>query len=265
MDTNVNSEVDMDLLVDDQPNEEKDYLDNVNKEPEKQDPDPDKVVEADLEMDPAAATEAFIRKSFGLSVEDLEEEADDMEESGEEIIENAETVTEDEDSLLGIEPATPAAEETTVVVTPPAGGDTTVVEGDVTADATTDAPTEELDLEPKTPADVASLENLRAIYSREDEDATNSDDGLDGDVSLNVTTPNNDVDITLDDKAVTIEPTDAGTSDDGAATDEPPATPSTDDVEKPETDDVEKPETEDEEKEEESTDTDSSAESWWMI
>ncbi len=57
MDTNVNSEVDMDLLVDDQPDEEKDYLDNVNKEPEKQDPDPDKVVEADLEMDPAAATE----------------------------------------------------------------------------------------------------------------------------------------------------------------------------------------------------------------
>ena len=255
MDTNVNSEVDMDLLVDDQPDEEKDYLDNVNKEPEKQDPDPDKVVEADLEMDPAAATEAFIRKNFGLSVEDLEEEADDMEESGEEIIENAETVTEDEDSLLGIEPAAPAAEETTVVVTPPAGGDTTVVEGDVTADTTADAPAEDLDLEPKTPADVASLENLRAIYSREDEDTT--DDGLDGDVSLNVTTPNNDVDITLDDKAVTIEPTDAGTSDDGAATDEPPATPSTDDVEKPET--------EDEEKEGESTDTDSSAESWWMI
>lgn len=62
MDTNVNEEVDMDLLVDNNPDPEQDYLDNHNKEVVEQDPDPDKVVEADLEMDPAAATEELEHK-----------------------------------------------------------------------------------------------------------------------------------------------------------------------------------------------------------
>ena len=62
MDTNVNEDVDMDLLVDNNPDPEQDYLDNHNKEVVEQDPDPDKVVEADLEMDPAAATEELEHK-----------------------------------------------------------------------------------------------------------------------------------------------------------------------------------------------------------
>ena len=61
MDTNEN-DVDMDLLVDNNPDPREDYLDEHNKEVVEQNPDPDKVVEADLEMDPAAATEELERK-----------------------------------------------------------------------------------------------------------------------------------------------------------------------------------------------------------
>ena len=254
MDTNEN-DVDMDLLVDNNPDPREDYLDEHNKEVVEQNPDPDKVVEADLEMDPAAATESFIRKNFGLSVEEMEEEAEEMEASAEEIIENSEPVT-DEDSILGIEPAAPEA--TTVVVTPPEGGETTVVEGEGENEV---VETKTLDVEPDSAAGVASLENLRAIFSREDDetDAMDDDDSS-ADVSLNVQTPNNDVDIDLEGKAVTIEPNEDGEShsepdgDEGSV--ESPETSSDD-----ETTDEDKTESENNDEE----DSDSSAESWWMI
>ena len=252
MDTNEN-DVDMDLLVDNNPDPREDYLDEHNKEVVEQNPDPDKVVEADLEMDPAAATESFIRKNFGLSVEEMEEEAEEMEASAEEIIENSEPVT-DEDSILGIEPAAPEA--TTVVVTPPEGGETTVVEGDGENEV---VETKTLDVEPDSAAGVASLENLRAIFSRED-DETDAMDDSNADVSLNVQTPNNDVDIDLEGKAVTIEPNEDGEShsepdgDEGSV--EAPETSSDD-----ETTDEDKTESENNDEE----DSDSSAESWWMI
>ena len=252
MDTNEN-DVDMDLLVDNNPDPREDYLDEHNKEVVEQNPDPDKVVEADLEMDPAAATESFIRKNFGLSVEEMEEEAEEMEASAEEIIENSEPVT-DEDSILGIEPAAPEA--TTVVVTPPDGGETTVVEGEGENEV---VETKTLDVEPDSAAGVASLENLRAIFSRED-DETDAMDDSNADVSLNVQTPNNDVDIDLEGKAVTIEP-----NENGESHSEPDGDEGT--VESPETSDGEgstdedKPESENNDEE----DSDSSAESWWMI
>ena len=244
MDTNEN-DVDMDLLVDNNHDPREDYLDEHNKEVVEQNPDPDKVVEADLEMDPAAATESFIRKNFGLSVEEMEEEAEEMEASAEEIVENSESVT-DEDSILGIEP--PAPEATTVVVTPPEGGETTVVEGDGENEV---VETKTLDVEPDSAAGVASLENLRAIFSRED-DETDAMDDSNADVSLNVQTPNNDVDIDLEGKAVTIEPNE---------NDESHSEPDGDEgtVEAPETSDDENND------EEEDSDSDSSAESWWMI
>ena len=245
MDTNEN-DVDMDLLVDNNPDPREDYLDEHNKEVVEQNPDPDKVVEADLEMDPAAATESFIRKNFGLSVEEMEEEAEEMEASAEEIVENSESVT-DEDSILGIEP--PAPEATTVVVTPPEGGETTVVEGDGENEV---VETKTLDVEPDSAAGVASLENLRAIFSRED-DETDAMDDSNADVSLNVQTPNNDVDIDLEGKAVTIEP-----NENGESHSEPDGDEGT--VESPETSDGENT---DENNDEE--DSDSSAESWWMI
>ena len=252
MDTNEN-DVDMDLLVDNNPDPREDYLDEHNKEVVEQNPDPDKVVEADLEMDPAAATESFIRKNFGLSVEEMEEEAEEMEASAEEIVENSEPVT-DEDSILGIEPAAPEA--TTVVVTPPEGGETTVVEGEGENEV---VETKTLDVEPDSAAGVASLENLRAIFSREDDDETDSMDDSNADVSLNVQTPNNDVDIDLEGKAVTIEP-----NEDGESHSEPDGDEGS--VEAPETSDSETTDenkTESEDTNEE--DSDSSAESWWMI
>ena len=251
MDTNEN-DVDMDLLVDNNPDPREDYLDEHNKEVVEQNPDPDKVVEADLEMDPAAATESFIRKNFGLSVEEMEEEAEEMEASAEEIVENSEPVT-DEDSILGIEP--PAPEATTVVVTPPEGGETTVVEGEGENEV---VETKTLDVEPDSAAGVASLENLRAIFSRED-DETDAMDDSNADVSLNVQTPNNDVDIDLEGKAVTIEP-----NEDGESHSEPDGDEGS--VEAPETSDGETTDenkTESEDTNEE--DSDSSAESWWMI
>ena len=251
MDTNEN-DVDMDLLVDNNPDPREDYLDEHNKEVVEQNPDPDKVVEADLEMDPAAATESFIRKNFGLSVEEMEEEAEEMEASAEEIVENSEPVT-DEDSILGIEP--PAPEATTVVVTPPEGGETTVVEGEGENEV---VETKTLDVEPDSAAGVASLENLRAIFSREDDETDTMDDS-NADVSLNVQTPNNDVDIDLEGKAVTIEP-----NEDGESHSEPDGDEGS--VESPETSDSEttdenKPESENTDEE----DSDSSAESWWMV
>lgn len=272
MDTNVNEEVDMDLLVKDNPDPIEDYKEEVNKDVVDQDPDPDQVVKADLEMDPAAATESFIRKNFGISVEELDEAADASAAVGEAVQEevtNGEADTEDD--LLGITPS--EVEETVVTVTPPAGGDTTVTEdGGVpveAADVSTATPEEVASVtEPETAAEVSSLENLRAILSRESDDIDDSGDSPD--VSLNVETPNNNVDIDLEDKAVTIEPVD---SDDSGDTD----VGGSDDVPAPDTGDSEdtgsdESSTEDESNDEgssdeggESGDEEGSAESWWLI
>lgn len=282
MDTNVNEEVDMDLLVKDNPDPIDDYKEEVNKEVEEQNPDPDQVVKADLEMDPAAATEAFIRKRFGLSSEDLEEQAAVQEEAGEEIVENAiaEPVA-DEDDVLGVEEPV-ATEETTVTVVPPAGGETVVTDDggvdvpaadvgtdtEVAATDNTVAVDEPISVEPETTAEVAALENLRALFSKEDDDPTAADDaGVDEDqpdVSLNVETPNNNVDIDLEDKAVTIEPVDEGSEE-----------PADDDVPAPETSDEDESGEEYEssegsgeeggESEGGEEETDNSAESWWLI
>lgn len=282
MDTNVNEEVDMDLLVKDNPDPIEDYKDETNKEVVDQDPDPDQVVKADLEMDPAAATESFIRKHFGLSVEELEDEADAKDEAAADAIAAAEETPETtEDELLGIEPA---ADETVVTVTPPAGGDTVVTEdggvpveaADVSTDVVAEAPApvataEEVAaaVEPDSSADVSSLENLRAIFSREDDDVdAGADGGDEPDVSLNVETPNNNVDIDLDDKAVTIEPVEEGGDEDAGEASEDVPTPETDEggEDNGEEESGEGEESGSEEGGESSgEEEEGSAESWWMI
>lgn len=78
-DSNVDPPVDMDLLVDEQPDTEQEYRDGENKEPETQEPNPDKVVEADLAMDPAAATESFLHRMMCMTDEDLERGTEDFE------------------------------------------------------------------------------------------------------------------------------------------------------------------------------------------
>lgn len=67
--SNVSPTADMDLLVENQPNPEDDYREAVGKEPIEQNPDPDKVVEAELSMDPAAATENLSPEDKAKSVE----------------------------------------------------------------------------------------------------------------------------------------------------------------------------------------------------
>ena len=164
--------------------------------------------EEQLSMDPIAAEESYIRKQFGLSSEDLEEAVDETIADGA-AIPNAEVEPSGDADL----DATAVPAETTVNITSPgeAHVDVNTAEG---ADVTTE-PAEET----KTEADVATLEGLRDMWSREDE--------LDGgaaaaDVEFDVKTPENDVNIELEGKAVTIEPNEEG-GDAGAAPEEPAA------------------------------------------
>lgn len=128
-----------------------------------------------LMVDPVGATEALIRRTIGLSVEDLEEVADQLEAAPDPVVE---TDAEEEDEVANL---------TTVNVVAPAGATTEV-----------DEP-QPIDYTPDTAAAVAAVEFLYRIQSRED-------DTTDSDVEFDVKTPSNDVNIALDDKAVTIEP-----------------------------------------------------------
>lgn len=128
-----------------------------------------------LMVDPVGATEALIRRTIGLSVEDLEEVADQLEAAPDPVVE---TDAAEEDEVANL---------TTVNVVAPAGATTEV-----------DEP-QPIDYTPDTAAAVAAVEFLYRIQSRED-------DTTDSDVEFDVKTPSNDVNIALDDKAVTIEP-----------------------------------------------------------
>lgn len=241
-------EVDMDVLVKDEDALEDDYKEGVNKEVKDQDPDPDAVVKADLEMDPAAATEAFICKRFGLSLEDLEEGLTQVQDEAAAIIaaeEDPVAASDDPDDALVSDPVVVEGDpaETVVTVTPPAEGTTAVAEEPV-VDST----------EIKTASDVAALEGLHRLLGMED----GEDVGDEGqpDVSIDVETPNNDVSLDFEDKAITIEPNDS--SDDVSS--EPAAEES-----EPETESSEETEAEsgDEEDESEGSDEESSGEAWF--
>lgn len=194
---NANEEDFMGVLVDEETDETQDYLDGVNKEVDdvSDDRDPDSVVEADLAMDPGAATESFTRRMFGLSREDTDEIASD-------IIEEAAAIPDadtgaidgmDEDEITA---DVSVPDNTTVVtVTPPEGGETDSFGGDMGV----------IDTEISTPEEMTALEHFRRNYwhSTEEEDSP--------DVSLDVSTPNNDVSLDFEDKAITIEPIDGDT------------------------------------------------------
>lgn len=148
-----------------------------------------------LMVDPVGATEALIRRTIGLSVEDLEEVADQLEAAPDPVVE---TDAAEEDEVANL---------TTVNVVAPAGATTEVDES------------QPIDYTPDTAAAVAAVEFLYRIQSRED-------DTTDSDVEFDVKTPSNDVNIALDDKAVTIEPNsdDMGGDDSGdMGGEEPPA------------------------------------------
>ena len=146
----------------------------------------------DLEMDPVAASEAFIRRNFGLSVEDMEEVVE------EKVAEAAVIPSADEEA-----PASPVAQDvadgvTTINIVPAEG--TTAVPADTTSEVS-----ENVEVPIESESDVASIENLHRIFSREDGEPDESASGAD--VEFSVTTPNNSMDFEMEGKAVTIEPT----------------------------------------------------------
>jgi len=189
----------------------------------------------DLIMDPVAATESLIRRTIGLSREDLDEvqeqlEATHTEPDGDENGLGVGDGDGDEDDDL--------AAVTTVNVVAPANGSTEIVPPAISpdADAATTvaaaAPAEPVDVVPEveTASAVAGVEFLYRLQRGTEDDATDAgtaapaeggddagdgtDDGTgtDSDVEFDVKTPNNDVNIALEDKAVTIEPNDTGDS-----------------------------------------------------
>lgn len=159
----------------------------------------------DLEMDPVAASESFIRRNFGLSVEDMDEVVE------EKIAEAAVIPSADEE-----EAASPVAQDvadgvTTINIVPAEG--TTAVPADPASIVS-----ENVEVPIESESDVASIENLHKIFSREDGEPDESASGAD--VEFSVTTPNNSMDFEMEGKAVTIEP--AGADEGGEATVEEP-------------------------------------------
>lgn len=160
----------------------------------------------DLEMDPVAASESFIRRNFGLSVEDMEEVVE------EKVAEAAVIPSADEE-----EAASPVAQDvadgvTTINIVPAEG--TAAVPADPASIVS-----ESVEVPIESESDVASIENLHKIFSREDGEPDESASGAD--VEFSVTTPNNSMDFEMEGKAVTIEP--AGAEEGGETTVEEPA------------------------------------------
>lgn len=156
----------------------------------------------DLTMDPVAATEAIIRRGFGLSTEDLDDVAEELAAAPVPEVDGVAPAADDE-----------LASITTVNVIPPAGGATEIAgPADV-------EPAGDVVPEVETAAAVAGVEFLNRLYSREDED-------VDADVEFDVKTPSNDVNFSMQDKSITIKPNADGgdatmdTGDTGDETDE---------------------------------------------
>ena len=166
-----------------------------------------------LEMDPVAATESYILRQFGLSRED-------MEEAVEETIDEAETIP-NADVIEDVDPdiEATAVPTTSVNITSPTnthidvnaaadevsvGTDAEITDGDepVLAEDAEELPSN---------ADVAAVEGLRRLWSREDD---GMDDAASNDVELDVKTSDNDMNIAMSGKAITLEPNEDGDDDD---------------------------------------------------
>jgi hypothetical protein len=159
-----------------------------------------------LEMDPVAASESFIRRFLGLSREDMEEAVD-------EITEKAETIPDaDEVSATGDPELDDAlisdGSGTTVNITSPHETHIDINAAEEDVEVGTDA---EIDSEPMTSSDVAAVEGFRRLWSMED-DMEGGEGG--SDVELDVKTSDADYNFELEGKAVTIEPNEDGGDDD---------------------------------------------------
>lgn len=205
-----NDDVDMDLLVDDAPNDNKDFVAGAGKDLSKPQTDQERDdaevkdgsgIVSNENWDIVGGTESFIHRRFGLSAEDIEEGAAEVEAEGNEIGEAniaAAAGVGSEDDALGItQPELPAQSVTVVGAD---GGSTTVEEPENSDDGLAVVePTIE------TPVDVQTVESLRRIMSLEDD----MDDDMDDDgstVEVNVDNGDQDTSATFDGDAVTIEP-----------------------------------------------------------
>ena len=167
-----------------------------------------------LEMDPVAATESYILRQFGLSRED-------MEEAVEETIDEAETIP-NADVIEDVDPdiEATAVPTTSVNITSPtnthidvnAAADEVSVGTDAELSDGGDSVLEEPADLPSN-ADVAAVEGLRRLWSREDD---GMDDAASNDVELDVKTSDNDMNIAMSGKAITLEPNEDDDDDGGS-------------------------------------------------
>ena len=158
-----------------------------------------------LEMDPVAATESYIRRVFGLSREDMEEATDQIEAKAEAISEEpvgsgdseVDSYVSDADDDSG----------TTVNITSPSETHIDINAAGDEVEVGTDAELESGAEEDMTASDVVALESLRRLWSMEDDDMG---DGDSPDVKMSVDTGKQNVDLEFEDKALTIEPNEGG-------------------------------------------------------
>jgi hypothetical protein len=201
-------EVDMDLLVDDQPDPDEDFADGHHKE----DTEPQTQAEknenelnsngiAQEGYDVIRGTENFIHRMTGLSAEDLDElvqanadKADAIEEVQSAVVEG-----DEED-----DPAVATADPVDETVGGPA--DVTVIDDDGEATSVTPNDTVAEEVENildsvDTPAEAQAIECMRRIFSREDES-----DGADVNITVDNGEQNTNAEFSGD--AVTISPAD---------------------------------------------------------
>ena len=159
-----------------------------------------------LEMDPVAATESYIRRVFGLSREDMEEATDQIEAKAEAISDEpvgsgdseVDSYVSDGDDDSG----------TTVNITSPSETHIDINAAGDEVEVGTDAELESGAEEDMTASDVVALESLRRLWSMEDDDMSGGDGNPD--VELDVKTSSQDTNLEFEGKAVTIEPNEGG-------------------------------------------------------
>lgn len=214
----MNDDVDMDLLVDDQPNPEEDFAEGHNKENTETQSQADKnaneLNNSGIAQDGSAkpseegydvihGTESFIQRTIGLSAEDLDELTNvnsDKAEAIANIEENAAAAvsSDDDDGVVG------------------GPADVTVVDdnGDATSVSQNPEVNEEIEKiidAVDTPAEAQAVECLRRIFSRESEDGA--------DVSVTVDNGEQNTTAEFNDDSVTISPADSGDDDLGSTDD----------------------------------------------
>ena len=159
-----------------------------------------------LEMDPVAATESYIRRVFGLSREDMDEATDQIEAKADAISEEPVGSGDSEvDSYVS------DAEDdsgTTVNITSPSETHIDINAAGDEVEVGTDAELESGAEEDMTASDVVALESLRRLWSMEDDDMSGGDGNPD--VELDVKTSSQDTNLEFEGKAVTIEPNEGG-------------------------------------------------------